>query len=376
MNSAHDTHSDELLCERVAAVDQLRGLAVLILIVTSIGPRAIFALPPSPVTQMLCVQLRPAIWQGLTLTNLCWPLFLFVSGMSLALSLDRRKRAGERVARSASHHLQRGAMLLFIGFLLTGGFSVAWPLVIWAGPLQQLGVCLLLGVVIATVCTRWQSRLATGLLLIVVTGGLLAGYPLLNDELGRYGVNNNVAAFLDQWLLPGRTHFAVWDPHGVFTTLPALGLLGLGLAVGTALGKNRSNLRSVIGASLIIALVCVNGGWLMHPIQPCIPALMTPAFVLVATGICLLALVAGLALEASSSGRRIALPLEMLGRNSLLLVILLSLHSLTAVSDVLVGGDVGQFLRGFAPHCRFAVELTAMWVMAWVLFRRNVFFTL
>ncbi len=376
MRSASHTSAEGIVPERVDAVDQLRGLAVLMLIVSTIGPRAVFAIPRSDVVELLREQLRPALWQGVTLADLCWPMFLFVSGMSLALSIERRQRAGEGSARIVGRHVRRGVALFVIGFLLSGGFSVAWPLIVWAGPLQQLGVSVLLGVMIAKAVTRWQARFVVGVSLLSLHGGLLAFCPFPGDEQGRLDFVHNLAAFVDHRLLPGRTFYTHWDPHGIGTTLPALGTLLLGLAVGTALTTQRSTQHRVIGVSLLVALVCVNGGLLIHQLQPDIPSLMTPAFVLLATGLCLFARAGGLTLEVSSSGMRFGQPLAVLGRNSLLLVVVLSLHSLTAVSDVLVGGDVSQFLREIAPLCRFAIELAALWTIAWFLFRRKVFVTI
>src|SRR5262249_61766807 len=96
--------------------------------------------------------LKHAEWHGWTYTDTIFPFFLFVVGVSMALSFARRREAGAGPRDLARHALLRGATVAAIGLALNvasygalHGGRLRFP-----GVLQRIGVCIAApGVVLA-----------------------------------------------------------------------------------------------------------------------------------------------------------------------------------------------------------------------------------
>ncbi len=89
--------------ERIAALDVFRGITIAgMILVNNPGDWGHVYAP-----------LRHAAWHGWTPTDLVFPFFLFIAGVSMAISFRRREEAGGRrwleaaVARAAGHPLEQ-----------------------------------------------------------------------------------------------------------------------------------------------------------------------------------------------------------------------------------------------------------------------------
>src|SRR5512137_1897256 len=72
-------------------------------------------------------QLEHAKWQGLHFWDLIWPLFMFIVGVSIPLSIAKRQAAGA-TKRSLYLHALRRALILFVLGMVLQGRLLAWDL--------------------------------------------------------------------------------------------------------------------------------------------------------------------------------------------------------------------------------------------------------
>jgi len=148
---------------RYASVDALRGITVAAMLVANNPGSWSHVFPP----------LLHAQWHGCTLTDLVFPFFLVIVGVSIALGVvPRVEQGGDRAALSRTV-LVRALRILGLGLLLH--FLAWWWLDLphyrpW-GVLQRIGICFAL----AGMAAIWLRPLAQWLLL----GGVLTGYALL-----------------------------------------------------------------------------------------------------------------------------------------------------------------------------------------------------
>ncbi|MGE0377107.1 MAG: hypothetical protein AB7Q45_16985, partial [Planctomycetaceae bacterium] len=311
-----------------------------------------------------------------TLADLCVPAFLFAAGASLALSFARRARNGGTRIGFVKRSLWRAAGLYAVGFVSDNvGFAFELRLT-WTGPLPQLAGCVVIGGIAAACARTWRALLPLCVALLAAYGGLLAWCPVPGTAEGRYGFDSNLATLIDGRLLPGIKFFGGWDPHGLLTTIPTAAMLLGGLTAGTFLLQQRERAHPRTFGLAVAGLVCVNVSVLLHQVQPSNPHMATPAFALAAIGVSLFAFAGLMGGEHAAVCARGALPLRVLGRNSLLAVILISTVPLRVLSDFLIGGDVALALGGAAPVVRMLVELAAVFLPVWVLYWRHVFLTL
>ena len=298
--------------KRLLSIDIFRGLTVILMtIVNNPGD-----------WEHIYAPLEHAEWHGYTLTDLVFPSFLFIVGIStvlskpsedqllkickralrifllgLSLSFFSKIHAGDftlvvrllamalaTVAFLGDYPLRRqfwvafGAFVLLIGLCFSG--LTDFEHVRIPGVLQRIAVVyLLLSLLHAYTSLRFQ---------IAVFFASLVGYWALMNfvdvpgvGLANLEVNKNLAAWVDNYLLEGHLWASskTWDPEGILSTLPAVATGLAGLFAGRYL--QGSPKASVLFAAGAIALVAGTiWGW-YFPINK---ALWTSSYVLVAAG--------------------------------------------------------------------------------------------
>jgi len=258
--------------------------------------------------------LQHARWNGWTPTDLIFPFFVFMMGMSLVFS--KRLQGREAVVRAAK--------LFLLGLVVN-----SWPFVGMhhlrvPGVLQRIAFCYLA----AWAARRWLRPAAQGLLAAV----LLVGYWFVMTHLGgpegyppNLEMQTNLSAQVDRALLRPFLYewTKTWDPEGVLSTFPAIASALLGLLAGEWLRRGRTVTLGLLSAGLVLTLGAVYWGewapsWLRFPINK---GLWTPSFVLLTAGL-------GSALFALSywvidvnGWRRWAAPFVSYGRNAIALYV-------------------------------------------------------
>jgi predicted acyltransferase len=268
---------------RLVSVDVLRGITIAFMILVNNG-----------VGDYAYAPLRHSVWNGWTPTDLVFPTFLFVVGITIVFSFESRLACGASRTTLLAHTFRRASILFLVG-LFDNGFPF-FPLATWRiyGVLQRIAICFL----IASALYLWDRRPATKVIAIVVA---LAGYWLLMRwvPVPGFGVpgrdiplldpNHNLVAFFDQRIFPGRLYEGVRDPEGLLSTLPAVATTLFGMLTGMWLRSARNREAKAVGmlvAGVIgIALGLIWGHW--FPINK---KLWTSSYVLLAAGWALVAL--------------------------------------------------------------------------------------
>ena len=185
-----------------------------------------------------------AKWHGWTPTDLIFPFFLFIVGVSMVLSFATRQARGASRAQLLRHAVRRSAIIFLIGFALAlAGRSFDLHAVRIYGVLPRIAVVYLVASVIVIYCGR-RARVA-------IAAGLLVGYWLLMTRVPGYDLtmDGNLAGALDRWLLYNHLWIAHrFDPEGVLSTLPAIVTTLMGVFTGEWLGKASGSRLQAAGA--------------------------------------------------------------------------------------------------------------------------------
>jgi predicted acyltransferase len=260
----HGSTATPVISSRLDSVDALRGLTVAaMLLVNNPGDWGHVYAP-----------LLHADWHGFTPTDLIFPLFLFIVGVSISLALGRQLEKGIAPGTLLRPVLGRALRIVGLGLLL---HLCAW----WAfdlqhyrvmGVLQRIGLCYL-----ATAAVMlWLSARAQWVLIVI----LLLGYWALLTAGGSFEPLINLASRADTVMLgvhvyqydptTGQGH----DPEGLVSTLGALATTLLGLRAGDWLRKGR--LRTLwLATPVLLVLGAAWAQWL-----PLNKHLWTPSYVL------------------------------------------------------------------------------------------------
>jgi len=329
--------------KRLLSIDIFRGLTVILMtIVNNPGDWGHIYAP-----------LEHAEWHGYTFTDLVFPSFLFIVGIStvlskpsedqllkifkrafrifllgLSLSFFSKIHAGDftlivrllamaaaTVAFLGDYSLKGqfwvavGAFVLMIGLCFSG--LTDFEHVRIPGVLQRIAVVYLL---VSLLHAYTSLRVQIGVFIISLVGywALMSFVEVPGIGAANLEVNKNLAAWLDNYLLEGHLWASAktWDPEGILSTLPALATGLAGLFAGRYLqGSPKAAVLFAVGALALVAGTV--WGW-YFPINK---ALWTSSYVLVAAGWDLLLLAV---LQATIRSDRYWKPVLIFGMNPML----------------------------------------------------------
>ena len=221
---------------RLRSLDAFRGLTIAGMLLVNDPGSWSYVYPP----------LDHAEWNGWTPTDLIFPFFLFIVGISLDLSFARRLERGATRADLARKVVSRAAIIFLLGLLLNGFPHYHLSTIRVMGVLQRIAVVYLAaGLVYLTTSERTQRWLAVALL--VGYCAALAFIPVPGYGAGVLERQGNLAQYVDQIVLGAHRWKADWDPEGLLSTVPAIVTCLLGAAAGRGLRDVRPPVERALG---------------------------------------------------------------------------------------------------------------------------------
>jgi predicted acyltransferase len=371
---------------RYLSIDLLRGLTIgFMIIVNDNGSSAAYW------------PLKHAAWNGFTPTDLVFPTFLFLVGLSLVLSTASRIHKGE-TRKTLLLHLCRRSLILFLLGLAVNSFPFFHLATMrFYGVLPRIAICYFVVGTFYLLESGWRSKVWALL-------GALVGYWLLMRyvPVPGYGVpgrdvalldrDGNLAAWLDRQIFAANHLYErTRDPEGLLSTLPALGTTLIGLLTGLWLRSARplaQKARGILAAGVTGVLL----GALWNLSFPINKKLWTSSYVLFAGGLSLMLLALFIWLadlrgkdRTSRTGSPLDVPLLVFGTNAIAAYVLSELLA-SALGAIRVQGNLTLShwlflgIHAVVPDEAFASLLFSLgytfvcWLVVYVfLYRRRIF---
>jgi predicted acyltransferase len=291
--------------ERLVSLDVFRGLTIAgMLLVNDPGTwSAIF--PP----------LEHAEWHGWTPTDLIFPFFLFIVGITTHLSLSARRARGDDDSAIVKQILRRGFIIYLLGFLMAlfpfyqwGTIeslpnASAWDRIVWRlEHVRILGVLARIGIVY--ICAGLLTLKTTVRQQILIIAGLLFGYwfamtliPVPGEnEIGAlllHTKDRHLAAYIDRLIL-GTNHIwsgsVTFDPEGILSTFPAIATAMLGVLAGRWIGQREKPLLERITGLFAAGSLGMVVGLMWNWSFPINKSLWTSSYVVFTAGMACVAL--------------------------------------------------------------------------------------
>lgn len=237
--------------------------------------------------------LEHAEWNGCTPTDLIFPFFLFIVGVSIAYAMGSRKADPAEHGKTIFKALKRALVLFGLGLFLSLYPKIftdpigAFQTVRIPGVLQRIAVVFFISSVIFLKASE-KNIFRIFVILLAAYWVLMTFLPVPGIGGANLEKETNLGAWLDRAILT-EAHLwkaaKTWDPEGILGTIPAVASGLFGIMAGVYLK------RKDIHASVKIAWLFCAGfgaialGWIWGLQFPINKSLWTSSFVLFTGGL-------------------------------------------------------------------------------------------
>ena len=364
--------------ERLASLDVFRGLTIAGMILVNNPGSWQHVYPP----------LLHASWHGWTPTDLIFPFFIFIVGVSTTLALSRRIQEGAAPSTLYPKILIRSALIFGVGLAIHFSPRFDFGSLRIPGVLQRIALCYLAAALLY-IHSGPRVRIAVAL-------GAIAGYflimkfvPVPGHGAGVWSYQGNLETYLDTKLLGGHIYKPEFDPEGIVSTLPAIATAILGTLAGDWLRTSRRVAEKAFGLAAC-GVVLAAAGLALDPYFPINKQLWTSTFVLFTGGAACLLLAACLLVVDGLGYKKWATPFTIFGTNAIaayvgscLMVRLLMLVKVTSGGEN-VGIPAWIYEHLFASWAgnlngslAYAVSFVLLWLtLVSLLYKKKIFIKL
>lgn len=282
------THTTPKKSQRLLALDIMRGITIAAMILVN-NPGGWDEIYPA---------LRHAEWNGLTPTDLVFPFFMFIMGVSAYMSLRKFdfKFSGatlSKIVRRTVLLFAAGLFLTWLQMALRGIYSgkallesvMTFDNIRILGVLPRLALCYGIGSLIGIIFSRKTIKWIIGISLAVYAVIIVIGH-------GYDFAEHNVIAIVDRAVL-GENHMytdwidgqsLVFDPEGLLSTLPSIAHMLIGFLCGAVIVNNHSN-DNRINKLFIVGTILTFAGFLLSYGLPINKKIWSPTFVMTTCGL-------------------------------------------------------------------------------------------
>ena len=313
----------------------------------------------------LMQQMGHAKWEGLHIYDLIFPLFVYMSGVAMNLSMRRRLSNSQSKARMLWHLWSRAILLVVAGWLVNGPLSWDIQNMRLASVLGLIGIS---GALSGTLALVLRRPLPIGITAAVLGISIWAA----QQYCGNYTPTGSVNAAIDAALCPGKLYFTIYDPEGPLCIISATVLSILGFLSGWVFTNGICTTKRVLiltGAGLLSLIVSTSG--------PIIKNIWTPCFVASAAGVGALLLAALHLLCDALPWNKWCCPFKIVGSNALFIYLITNLIDFGKLATHIFGGTCSAIFpaewQGVALSSCF---LLLAWLLCYFLHRHRLYIRL
>jgi predicted acyltransferase len=379
-------------------------------------------------------------WNGITPTDLIFPFFIFIVGVSIALAYTKRLDAGLPKKEMYLKIVWRAVKIFAVGILLAcyslnknaglGNIDVLWRILIIilicifvlpefqaknrilsyalllvnilavstvfaliifnitdlriVGVLQRIALVFLVCAILF-LSTNWKNQ-------AIIAAVLLLGYWIVMKFIPTPGCGQpmlepgvNLAAWVDSYITPGKLYQKTWDPEGLFSTLPAIASGITGMLAGTLIVSKKTMEQKIIWlftAGFLAATLGVIWSWNF----PLNKAIWTSSFVMATTGLASMTLACSMFLVDHLGYKKYAQPWVIFGSNAISVYVLAGLVGYLfygiKFGEASLKGHFMDIFTGIGVEPKFVSLVAALlyigilFIPAVILYRKKIFIKL
>ncbi|MCZ2339158.1 MAG: DUF5009 domain-containing protein [Chitinophagales bacterium] len=282
---------------RLQSLDALRGFDMLWIIGFEGMVHGMSQATGWPVMNWLSAELHHSPWNGFTIYDLIFPLFIFVSGVSMPFSFGKKLEGAVINVKTVKNGIYRSLIkrtiiLILLGMIVNKSQHIlVYDQMRFASVLGRIALsCFFAALIYLNSGFRWQIFW----FLIILFGywALMEWVPVPGFGAGVLTPEGNLASYLDREYLPGKVLREVYDPEGLLSTIPAIGTALLGVFTGRFLRYSSPGLNHLKKSFIMIGsgFFFLGIGLLWNNVFPINKNMWTSSFVIYTGGWSLLLL--------------------------------------------------------------------------------------
>ena len=381
------------------SLDALRGFDMLWIVGGAAIVRAVAGMSDNAGTRFLVTQMTHAKWEGVRFYDLIYPLFLFLVGISIVLSLDRMLARASRPT-AVIRIVRRFLLLYAFNFVYNGGFLTRWPDIrVASGVLAMIAWSYLFaGMIYCFFGRRLKVVAAITVGLLLANWALLAWVPFpdfqLNDQTigalaekagskepaaisaivtqrahGTYEPGHNLSNYLDYRYLPGKLMARYFENQGLLSPLTSVTLCLAGIFAARLLLNAEIAPRRKVTWLVVAGVAAATIGWMWGMELPVVKRLWTSSFCLVTAGYSAVLLATFFLIVDLWKFQRWCQPLVWIGVNPITIYLLYNVVDFPKLAERLVGGNVKEAFDGIATGLGGLVSASVSFALVLLLVR-------
>jgi predicted acyltransferase len=360
---------------RLTSLDVFRGIAIALMILVN-----------NPGGAVYYDFLQHATWNGWTLADLVFPLFIFIMGASIPFAFMSKLDQGMSRRKLLTRVVRRTIILFILGLFINGFpiFDLATFRIM--GVLQRIALCYLFASLVF-LFLKPKRRICLTIAIPVAYWMLMTLIPVPGYGPGVLTENGNLAGYVDRLMLNGHLYAKTWDPEGLLSTLPAVATALIGVLAGQHLKSNAKPQTKTVNflffGSISLAIGFLWGFW--FPINK---NLWTSSYVAFTGGIALILLATCFFIIDAKGYIAWTKPFTMLGLNSIFIYVLSEIVNLALIyTNIPLAENTSLSLKSLIYEKLFAswagslhgsfiyalAYLAFCWTIAAILYRKRIF---
>ena len=355
---------------RIVSIDVLRGLTILLMIVVNTPGSWSYVYPP----------LLHAKWHGCTPTDLVFPSFLFIIGLTMAISFKHVS------GKSLPRIFKRGLLIFLVGLLLNWFpfYNTHLSDLRIFGVLQRIALAFLGAAVVITVSRNQKTIIVVSAVALLLLHWLCL--TLFGSTSDPFSLAGNFSRIVDLAILSENQLYGgfgiPFDPEGLLGTLSSIAQVLFGYLTARFILQSPLTSKRVMVLALA-GIACITGGLLLDLVYPINKPLWTGSYVFYTSGIIICIWAAMMWLIDVRKISAWTYPFQVVGTNPLIsyvfsivlakLLYHISFAGGNSLYSWLYANVFQSVLGNYLGSLAFALTVTGIvWLVAWWLYRRKI----
>lgn len=367
---------------RLLSLDTLRGFDMLWITGGSAIVISLAETTGAGWLKALALQMDHVPWIGFHFFDLIFPLFMFISGVAIPLSVASalaKNRSRRDIMLKA---LKRMVILIILGWIYNGDFRDGFSNARYVSVLGQIGVAYFFAVLIYVYSGSLRTTIfwLTGVLAFVSVLQLFV--PVPGVGAGVLTPEGHINGYIDRMILPGRLAYGhdgmiagangIYDALGLLSIVSAIGITLMGIIAGKILQDQEKGeyVKTIILAAT--GSVLVIAGLLLWPVYPVIKACWTTTYNFLAGGISFVLMALFYLVVDVWKYRKWTFFFRIIGMNSIFIYLFVRAVPVGKITDFFTGW-ITKPLGNYGEPLAAVFYLLAEWLLLYYMYKKKIF---